>query len=423
MFKKYTLKNGVRLIIALRTETKAVTVMLGVAAGSRYEDKSIAGVSHFVEHMFFKGSKKRPTPELVNDFINNIGGMYNAYTDKELTAYHVKISSDHLLEVFDYLSDNLINPLNLQEEFDREKGVVIEDIKMHKDRPMEEVFELFEETAYTSEALGRRIAGTVGSVEKISLSDLKKYEAEHYIAENVVLVVAGNLGKLTEDEVVQRAEEYFQVKSGKPGSFEKSDSVDKSKLAIGNRKTEQTNVIVGFGGPGLRNEEDKYAMRLLAGILGGSSSSRMFAEIREKRGLAYAMEADYQGYADTGSILALANVAHGNVEKAAKAIVEEYRKITIEEPSGEELKRVKEILKSGVLIGLEDSENLAEMLMRMEILQEKLIDPDEIIGRYERITPADILRVAKKYLSFDKMIISAVGSEIDKQKLNNILNV
>lgn len=421
MFKKYTLKNGVRLIIAPRTETKAVAVMVGVAAGSRYESDAIAGISHFSEHMFFKGSKKRPTPKMVNDFINDIGGMYNAYTDKELTAYHVKIASDHLLEVFDYLSDNLINPLNLQEEFDREKGVVIEDIKMHKDRPMEEVFELFEEAIFTEKDLGRRIAGTVASVEKISLANLKKYEDTRYIAENVVIVVSGNLGKLNEVEVVEEAEKFFQVRNGERGLVNPSNTLEKSRIITDKRQTEQTNVIVGFGGPSLKNEEDKYAVRFMAGILGGSSSSRMFAEVREKSGLAYAMETDYQGYLDTGSILTLANVANENVEKATRAIIEVYKDFVENGPTEEEMSRVKEITKSSFLIELEDSENLAEMLMRMELAHEKLVNPDEILQSYLDVTISDIKRVARKYLNFDKMLISAVGPEIDEQKLNQIL--
>lgn len=421
MFKEYKLKNGVRLIIAPRTETKAVAVMIGVAAGSRYEDDKVAGISHFCEHMFFKGSKKRPTPKEVNDFINDIGGMYNAYTDKELTAYHVKISSDHLLEIFDYFSDNLINPLNLKEEFDREKGVVIEDIKMHKDRPMEEVMELFEEQIFTEKSLGRRIAGSVESVSKITHEDLLKYESEHYIAENLVIVVAGNLGNLSEEEVIQKVEEYFNIRSGKPLPNKKSSNRDLCAVAVDKRKTEQTNLVIGFGGPSVKDEEDRYAFRLLAGILGGSSSSRMFSEVREKRGLAYATETAYQGYSDTGSILTLANVANDKIDEAAKAIIEEYRKIKLEDVSPEELTRVKEIMKSGVLIGLEDSENVAEMLMRMEIVQGKLISPEEIVQYYEKITADDIKRVANKYLDFDKMVITAVGPEVDEEVLNKIM--
>lgn len=420
MFKKYTLKNGVRLIIAPRHETQAVTVMAGIAAGSRYEPENLAGISHFVEHMSFKGSKKRPSPEAVNNFINNIGGIYNAYTDKELTAYHVKISSDHLLDVFDYLADNLINPLNKQEEFDREKGVVIEDIKMHKDRPMEEVIELFEEAVYSELALGRRITGTVESVKNIKLTDLNRYEQDHYIAENLVVVVAGSLGRLSEEEVVSAAEKYFTSRPGKKIQPKKSNTLEKSILTIGERKTEQTNLIVGFGAPGIQSS-DRYALKMLGSILGGSSSSRMFVTVRERLGLAYAAESDYQPYSDAGSILTLANIAHENIEKAARAIIGEYRKIIDNPPSEEEMNRAREMIKSAVRIGLEDSENLAEMLLRMEIIEGQIREPEAMLDRYLKVSSDEVAEAAKKYLRFDKMVVSIVGSELKRKKLEKIL--
>jgi predicted Zn-dependent peptidase len=422
LFKKYTLKNGVRLIIAPREETNAVAVMVGVAVGSRYEPENLSGVSHFIEHMSFKGSKKRPTPSKVNDFINDIGGIYNAYTDKELTAYHVKISSDHLVEVLDYLSDNLINPINSKEEFNREKNVVIEDIKMHKDRPMEEVIELFEENIFTEKSLGRRIAGTVESVRKIKHEELLEFEQDHYIAENIVVVICGNLGNLTEEKVVCEAEKYFTAKSGKKSEIITSGTLDVAREVSGQRKTEQTNLIIGFAGPGLRDLEDRYAFKILAEILGGSSSSRMFVEVREKLGLAYAAETEHIAYSDAGSLVTLANVAHENIEKASRAIINEYRKIVKDGPKDEEIKRAKELMKSAISIGMEDSENLAESLMRMEIIHEKLMAPEEVIAKFEEVTAKDVIRVAKKYINFDKMLVSVVGPFLDDKKLKKILN-
>lgn len=420
MYKKFTLENGLRVILAPRTETQSVTVLLGVWAGSRYEKADEAGISHFVEHMNFKGTKKRPTAIEVSHFINDIGGMYNAYTDKEHTVYYVKISSDHLDLALDYISDNVINSLNLKEEFEREKGVVIEDVKMHKDRPMEEVEELFEEAVFSDESLARRITGTVESVAGITLAGLKNYRDARYVAGDSVLAVVGNFGKLDETKLIEKIEQYFKMPGGKAAGAKESGQNNKQVLLTQDRKTEQTNLIVGFPGPGLRSD-DKYAFRMLARILGGSSSSRMFIEVREKRGLAYAVETAAQSYSDAGSILTLANVAHFNVEAATGAVIEEYRKITRSKVTAEELKRAKEITKGGILIGLEDSETLADMLVATELNQNGFLTPEEVIKHFLSVTEDEVLSVAQKYLNFDKLVITAVGPKINKKALNKIM--
>jgi predicted Zn-dependent peptidase len=258
-------------------------------------------------------------------------------------------------------------------------------------------------------------------VRNISLSDLVNYEKERYCAENVVIAVAGNLGSLSVEEVAAEAEKYFGIRKAPRKPFRKSDTAAKSILTCGERKTEQTNLIIGFGGPG-QLSEDRYAMKILAAILGGSSSSRMFVEVREKLGLAYAAETDYQAYSDAGSIITLANVAHENVEKAARAIISEYGKIIKDTVTKSELVRVREMIKSSMLIGLEDSENLAEMLMRMELTQGKIMEPDKILERYLAVTEQEILSVAKKYIDFDRMIVSIVGHGVGGEKFKDILS-
>lgn len=420
MFQKITLKNGLRVILWPRKETQAVTVMIGVQVGSRDESNEIAGVSHCIEHMNYKGTKKRPTATEIAEFIDDIGGMTNAYTSKEHTAYYTKIASDHILEAFDYLADNIQNSTNLEEQFNRERGVVIEDLKMHKDRPMEEVAELFEEAIFTDKSFGRRIGGYPKTVEQITRNDLVNFKSRTYNAENSVLVVVGNFGKLSEKEVINKIEEYFNLNRGGKISRKLSGTVLNKTLTTGEMKTEQSNLIVGFAAPSLKDEE-RYATRMLAQILGGSMSSRMFTEIREKRGLAYAIETSYQGYSDVGDITTQAGVAHQNVEETIEAIMKEYKKIISEKVSPSELKRAKEIIKGGILIGIEDSENLADMLVCMELIQGKLETPEELIKKYQTVSEDEILTVAQKYIDFDKVVVSIVGPNIDKDKIDKLL--
>jgi predicted Zn-dependent peptidase len=420
MFQKITLKNGLRLILWPRKETQAVTVMFGVGVGSRDEPDEIAGISHFIEHMNFKGTKKRPTATDVAEFIDDIGGMSNAYTSKEHTAYYVKISSDHILEAFDYLADNIQNSTNLLEEFDRERGVVMEDLKMHKDRPMEEVAELFEEAIFTDKSFGSRIIGYPKTVQQITRDNLVDFKNKTYFAENSVLAVVGNFGKLSEKEVIKKIEEYFTLNHGNKITREASGVISNKTVTVGEMKTEQSNLVIGFAAPSLK-DENRYAARMLAQILGGSMSSRMFTEIREKKGLAYAIETSYQGYSDTGLIVTQAGVAHQNIEETIKAIMQEYKKIISEKVNLSELKRVKEIIKGGILIGIEDSENLADMLICMELIQGKLETPEEAIKKYQAITEEDILRVAKKYINFNTVVISVVGPNINQNKINKLL--
>lgn len=420
MFKKTTLKNGLRLILWPRKETQAVAVMFGVGVGGRDEPNEIAGVSHFIEHMNFKGTKKRPTATDVAEFIDDIGGMTNAYTSKEHTAYYVKTSSDHILEAFDYIADNIQNSTNLESEFDRERGVVMEDLKMHKDRPMEEVGELFEEAIFTDKSFGKRIIGYPKTVKQITRNDLVNFKSKTYFAENSVLAVVGNFGKLSEKEVIKKIEEYFTLNHGSKIIRKASGVLSNRTVTVGEMKTEQSNLIIGFAAPSLK-DKDRYAARLLAQILGGSMSSRMFTEIREKGGLAYAIETNYQGYSDTGLIATQAGVAHQNIEKTIEAIIQEYKKIISEKVNPSELKRAKEIIKGGILIGIEDSENLADMLICMELIQGKLETPEEAIKKYQAITEEDISRVAKKYINFNTVVASLVGPTIDKDKINKLL--
>ncbi len=347
--------------------------------------------------------------------------MVNAYTSKEHTSYYVKIASEHLDKALDYLSDNVLRSINLPEEFERERGVIIEDLKMHKDRPMEEVEELFEEKLFCEKSLARRIGGSPQSVKRITLSDLNNFEKQHYHAGNAVMAIVGNIGKFSENELLSRIEQYFSFQKGKDISIKQSSTTDKNIIVCDARKIEQTNLALGFGGPGLK-DEDRYIVKVMTMILGGGMSSRMFTEVREKRGLAYAIHTSYQGYSDTGMILTQAGIANENLKETVNTVIEQYQKIIEEKVSSAELRRAKEMMHGSLKISLEDSENLADMLVSMELTQGRIIDMAEIIERIQEVTEDDVQKAARKYLSMNKMIVSVVGPRVNKDKITQILS-
>lgn len=420
-YQKHTLKNGLRVIIVPRKDTEAVAVYLGVGVGSRHEQSSNAGISHFVEHMCFKGSKKRPSALGVSEFIEDIGGIVNAYTSKEHTSYYVKIASSHLEKAFDYLSDNLINPINDPVEFERERGVIIEDLKMHKDRPMEEVAELYEEALFTEPSLARRIGGSVETVKNITLPHLNKFESDYYYSQNCVLAVVGNLGRFSETQVVKLADTYFAFKSGDKDKPKTSLTADKTKIVCDNRPTEQTNLIVGFAGPGLL-DKDRYAAKVMTMILGGGMSSRMFTEVREKRGLAYAIFSSCQGYSDTGMIYTQAGIANENLQSSVSTVISEYQKIASTKASDRELSRAKEMIKGGLLISLEDSDEMADMLVSMELDQGRILSAKEIIKKVEAVSLSEVLNAAQKYFDMNRVLISAVGPKVSVDRIQSIID-
>lgn len=418
MYKKITLKNGLRVLLLPRAETEAVTVLLGVGVGSRDEEDRIAGISHFKEHMNFKGSAKRPTAKEVSEFIEDRGGIVNAYTGKQHTCYYVKIASEHLGAALDYISDNVQNPINSPEEFERERGVIIEDLKMHKDRPMEEVAEIFEETIFSDRALARRIGGDPESVAKITHDDLLNFEKKYYHTANYVLGVVGNYSEMGEERLLALIEQSFKESSAPKISRSISDGVESAAVVCDKRSIEQTNLIVGFNAPGYRDKR-RYALKLLARILGGSMSSRMFSEIRESKGLAYAIDTSYGGYDEIGSIETYAGIANENLKQVIEAIIEEYKKIKHEPVSDQELARAKEITKGIIKISFEDSEELADEFVTSELDEGRVLTPEEIIDHYMNVTVADVQEVAQSYLDFSKMVVSVVGPGADKAEIES----
>ncbi len=424
--KKIVLKNGVRLMLMPNKSTGVVTIMTMFGVGSRHESDKLAGISHLLEHMNYKGTLKRPTFLEVAEFIESIGGEHNAFTGKEYTAYYTKVTPKHLEKGVDFVSDNVLHSTYDSEELKKEKGVIIEEINMYEDQPMENIDNKFEEALFGKNALGRDIIGTKESVSGLERDDLLEYRKHHYTAENCVVAMAGNFGETTEAQIEKLIEEKFVFtgtkavsKAGSPENPEQIVLNQSKSVIIVPKKTEQSHLMIGFFGPPFVSE-DRSALKLLGVILGGSMSSRMFVEVREKRGLAYAVRTSFGCYREAGSIETQAGVPHSKVKETIKAILDEYRKVTEKEVTESELSRVKEILNGQTMIDLEDSFEVADHYARYETIAGVTKSPEEILKEYEKVRPSDILKIAKKYLVDNRMSLAYIGPALEEKDITNL---
>lgn len=421
-YKLIELKNGLKLILVPKSSTEVVTAMILFKVGSRNESDDIAGISHVLEHMHYKGTKKLPSGLKIAEFIESLGGEHNAFTGKEYTGYYTKLVPKHMEKAFEFLSDILINSKFDAEELEKEKGVIMQEISMYEDLPMEMVGNYFEEAVFGQNALGRDVIGRRESVSAVDRQKLVDYRDKHYSGENAVLVLAGNFGDLSEPEIINLTEKYFKFPQKSPSKFSKIDINSKKNSKIVQKKTEQSHLAVGFRTVAL-NHPDYFKLDLLGMILGGSMSSRMFEEIREKRGLAYAVRTCTSNFIESGFILTQAGVPHEKVYEAAEAIVGEYKKIKSTKVPETELSKAKEIICGKLLIKFEDSEEVAHYFAADKLLLGEIITPEDLVKIYQNITADDIMEMAKKYLTDERLGLSFIGLEFSKQKLEEILKI
>lgn len=421
-YKKIDLKNGARVILVPEKSTQVLTAVAMFNVGSRNESDSNAGISHVLEHMHFKGTNKRPTAFLISEFVDSMGAEHNAFTGKEYTGYYIKATPKHLGEAIDYLSDILTNSIFDETELNREKNVIIQEINMYEDLPMEAVSWRFEQALFGKNALGRDVIGTKESVNSISKQDLVDYRNKHYIAENTVIVLAGNFGQHSEEDLINLIKKSFNFEAPSKEKTEQIELNSEKAKSIVKKETEQSHLIIGFRTESIAGP-DYYKLDLLALILGGSMSSRMFEEIREKRGLAYSVRTSSNNYLESGLIETQAGVPHEKIYETIEAIMGEYKKVMNEEILESELNKAKEIINGRILIKFEDSEEIAMHYAFDEILLHKILTPSEELKEYQKVTTSDILEVAKKYFQEDRLALSYVGPGLDEEKLKNIFKL
>jgi len=402
---------------------ESATVMVMVGAGSRYENKNNNGISHFLEHMAFKGTKKRPSSMDITSVIDGMGGQFNASTGKEATNYYIKSAADKIDISMDVLSDMLLHSKFDSKEIEKEKGVIIEEMNMNEDNPMRIIGDLYENLAYGDTPLGWDIIGKKEIIKNTTRKDFLSYMKSLYSGENMVLAVAGGINSA---KTVKLAEKYF-------GQMPKFDTIryDKAQLnqkkpqvILKTKKTEQVHLALGFRTVQF-SSPDKYTLEVLAAILGGGMSSRLFSEVREKRGLAYYVNASSDLYSDTGSFVVWAGVDPKKVKDAISIILEEHSKIArgTSHVGKEELKKVKEFLKGHWVLSFENSMTVANHYASWEVLEKKIQTLDEAMKKIDAVTIEQVENVAEKYFVEKGLNLAIIGNFEDGQMFKNLLHL
>lgn len=426
-----TLDNGLRVIFVDTKAFPTVTTLLLIGAGSRYENEKNNGIAHFLEHMFYKGSKKFPNPYIISSTIEGLGGAWNAFTSKDYTGYYIKATTSHFEEMIDLLSDILLRPLFENKEIEKEKGVIVEEINMYEDQPQSKVGDLFENLTYKGTTLGYDVTGTKDTVVKFDRSTFTNYIGQLYFPNNAVLVVAGGLSQIQNSKFrIQNYEEIIREKFGdwKRGKAEKFSMVNeqqtKPNILVFNKKTEQAHFCLGFRTFGLHDKR-RHALSVLTTILGGGASSRLFSEVREKHGLCYYISTGRQTYHEVGNMVTQAGVTKevDKVKKAVEAALKEHKKIKLGDIKKEELTRVKEMIKGRTLLSMEDSFNVAYYYGKKKLLENSIEEPQSVLDEIEKVTVDDLVELTKELFVNDRLNFALIGPFESKDNFSSVISI
>ncbi len=418
MYKKSKLANGVRVILAPMKSTKTVTVLVVIGTGSKNENKKNRGISHFLEHMFFKGTAKRPTKLDIAKELDSVGGSYNAFTGKEHTGFWAKVDSKHCDLALDVISDMLLNSKFTAEDIEAERGTVIEELNMFLDNPLMRIPFLFEEALYPNCPMGWDIGGTKETMRSVQRKDFLDYYKKYYTGDNVIVAVAGNFD---EKIVKNKIGRYFNS-ANKNKSKKQIKAYDKQKnpnVFLKYKKTDQTHLCLGARGYGI-NHKDIYALDILSIMLGGNMSSRLYMSVVEK-GLAYYIYTSPENYKDVGYLAAQTGVNNEKCLEAIKLIMDEYKKIKREKASAEEIQRAKDYLKGQTVISMESSSSVANFIAGQELGSGKILTLEEKFARIDRVTGEDIQRVARDIFVNNKLNLAIIGPFKNKKIFEKIL--
>jgi len=421
MYKKTTLKNGLRIITIPQKSTQAVTALVLVGTGSKYETKENNGISHFLEHMYFKGTKKRPTPLAVVETLDKIGGIYNAFTGEEYTGYFAKVAVSYTELALDWISDIYLNSLLPKKEIKKERGVIIEEINMYYDHPMFYIGILWNQLIYGDQPAGRPLFGTKENIIKMTQQELLNYMKNQYVASNTIVCLAG---KIKEKEAISKVKKYFSKISTKKSKAKPSviEKQNKPQILLQPKKTDQAHLALGVRAYNLFHPQ-KFAQEILGVILGGMMSSRLFIEVREKLGIAYYIKTNIDSNPDTGHLTTQAGVDNKNVERAISVILREYRKISQKRIPAKELKKAKEYIKGKTALELESSDAQAAFYAGQELLENKILTSEEIFKKIDKVSINDILKVAKDIFQPQKLNLALIGPFKDKEKFEKLLKL
>lgn len=417
MYRKTVLPNGVRIITEEIEHVRSAAIGVWVGAGSRDEREGYEGISHFMEHMFFKGTERRTARELAES-LEAVGGQLNAFTTKEYTCYYVKVLDEDLDLAIDVLSDMFFHSLFDEKEIEKEKNVVIEEIKMYEDSPDELIHDIFSEHVWNEHPLGKPILGTEESIGALSREKIMSFLSEHYAPDNVVIAVAGKIKH--EDVVAKLTDQFGTFKRGGRRVLEGTPLGQKVEY-YQKKDTEQMHILLGVPGLG-QDDDDIYAMHIFNNILGGGLSSRLFQEIREQRGLAYSVYSYHATYVDAGLFAVYAGTSPKNTKEVIECILQELKEIRQQGISESELARTKAQIKGGLYLGLEAVSSRMSRLGKTELTYNRVLSPEEVVGKLEKVTLEDVSRLIGRLWQREKISIMTLGPAGHEVVLSDLLD-
>ena len=416
-FDRTALSNGTRVLTAAMPHAQSVSCFVMFAAGSRYERRDESGIAHFSEHMFFKGTERRPTARIIATEIDSIGGEFNAFTGKELTGYYVKCAAETRDVALDVLVDMLRNSRFDADEIEREKGVIVEEMNMYADTPRSYVGNVWERHLYGDQPLGWDIIGTEDTVRAATRDTFLGYLDRWYHPERTVVGLGGKIG----DDVVEKLEELLgAIEPGKTGAAERVELPENgSPVLLHTKQSDQAHVVIGarsypHGHP------DRYAVQLLGTVLGGGMSSRLFTEVREQRGLAYYVFCANNSYADAGALAAQAGVDLARIDEAVETIIAELRRGAAEPVPPDELEKARSFAKGRFVLGLESPHATIMFGLRRELLEGSAVEPEEVLAGLDAVTAEDVQRVATDILGGD-LRLALIGPFDEPERFEKLL--
>ena len=413
MYKVKTLENGLTIIGEEIPYVKSISLGVWINAGSRIEDEKISGVSHFIEHMLFKGTDKRTSKEIASE-IDNLGGQINAFTSKECTCYYVKLLDSHIDIGIDILSDMILNSKFNEEDINKERSVIIEELKMYEDSPEDLAYDLLTENIYAGDSLGMNIIGTEESLNKLDKNEILNYFEKYYVPNNAVIAISGNFEF---SEIVKKIEEKFKNWENKDINIELKKAEFKSCFLTKNKDTEQVNLAMSLEAVPLENEEEVYALAVINTVFGGSISSRLFQKIREEKGLVYSIYSSQSLYRKCGELGIFASMSNEHLEKVYNSIIEEISFMKESYLTDKEISESKEQLKGSYILGLESTSSRMMSIGRSMTLNNKLESSDDILKAIDNVDKNTVKKVIDKIFNLDKLGVCIVGRDVEKIKL------
>ena len=410
------LPNHLQILTVPMRDRESSAVAVWVRVGGRYEPKKISGISHFLEHMLFKGTKRRSSRQIKKE-VEGVGGMLNAFTGEESTCYFAKLPADHFAKALDVLVDMVNDATLTLKELERERPVILEEIKMYRDQPAQYVHELISELLWPDQALGRSIAGIPETVSAIRRQEIVSFKNKYYQSPNILVSVSG---PVSHNEVLELTRKLFLSKNGSPRSrFEKARVIQKKpQFHFVEKDTEQTHFVIGFHGLS-RKDPRRYALGVLNIILGANMSSRLFEEVRERRGLAYEIKSGIGHYQDTGSLSISAGVENRKAELAISVILQELGKLARKPVPQDELRRAKDYFIGQFLMGMEDTLDHLLWVGEKILYLEGIPDRQEIVRSIEKVKAEDVRNIARQIFQTASINLSLVGplKEKDQEKI------